>query len=141
MKVTDKTVSLISDLEYIVGNACYNPDSYNGWTGEYGKSYRYPVWYITEFDDGDTYEDKTKYRLSNQSAKRVSGAFYKFGANHLCIGQALQRLLTHLEERYDIDFEELEETFKVGVSQKLGQTKSEKREQYIVTMIAVLPGP
>ena len=112
MKVTDKTSSLVSDLEYIVGNSCYNPDSYNGWTGEYGKSFRYPVCYITEFDDGDRYEEKTKYRLPRSSAKSISGAFYKFGANHLCIGRALQLLLTHLEERYDIDFEALEENLK-----------------------------
>lgn len=34
---------------------------------------------------------------------------YKFGSNHLWIGTALEEVLEFLEERYDIDFNTLED--------------------------------
>lgn len=36
---------------------------------------------------------------------------YKFGSNHLFIGEGLINVLTMMEERYGINFNELEETF------------------------------
>ena len=107
MKTTEDTKGLVCLLEQIVGSSCYNPNSYNGWTGEYGRSYRYPVCYKFEHD-GQIYEDKTKYGLGSASARGVSGAYYRFGTNLLSIGLALEKVLTFIEDRYDIDFEELE---------------------------------
>ena len=110
MIISEKTAELVSELEYIIGDSCYNPDSYNGWTGEYGASFRYPVWYSSVDDQGNVREEKIWGRLSDRtSAKSISSAFYKFAANHLCIGNALQELLTHIEKRYGISFDEMEE--------------------------------
>ena len=43
------------------------------------------------------------------SAKTVESMHYKFGTNRLYIGDALVSVLRFLEDRYDIDFNELEE--------------------------------
>jgi hypothetical protein len=44
MNINKQLVELICELEYIVGQECFNPNSYNGYTGEEGKDFRYPVW-------------------------------------------------------------------------------------------------
>ena len=49
MKLTKKTIELICELEAIIGDECYNPNSYDGWTLEEGRAFRYPV----TFDDKD----------------------------------------------------------------------------------------
>lgn len=43
MKNTQNIASLIAKLEYEVGRECYNPNSYDGYTGIEGLGYRYPV--------------------------------------------------------------------------------------------------
>jgi hypothetical protein len=43
MKITRDVCKLIAEIEYIIGNECYNPNSYNGWTYEEGLAYRYPL--------------------------------------------------------------------------------------------------
>ena len=43
MKNTQNIASLIAQLEYEVGRECYNPNSYDGYTGIEGLGYRYPV--------------------------------------------------------------------------------------------------
>ena len=43
MKNTQNIASLIAQLEYEVGKECYNPNSYDGYTGIEGLGYRYPV--------------------------------------------------------------------------------------------------
>jgi hypothetical protein len=55
----------------------------------------------------------------------VLGSYYKFGSNHLRIGEALQDLLTFLEERYDISFDELEEKKRTGKRRKTTKNKSD----------------
>lgn len=108
MEINKKTAQIVSDLEAIVGNCCYNGDSYNGYTGEYGAHFRYPVMYPTT--DGEF--SKAWYGKDNFDYKRVDEMHYKFGANQLYIGAAIIRVLNELEERYDIDFEELEKKVK-----------------------------
>lgn len=44
MKKTQNIANLIAELEYIIGDSCYNPNSYDGYTGEEGCEFRYPVW-------------------------------------------------------------------------------------------------
>lgn len=46
MKLNKKTIELICELERVIGNECYNPNSFDGWTLEEGCSFRYPVTYI-----------------------------------------------------------------------------------------------
>ena len=60
MKMDKNTMKIISDMEYIVGNQCYNPNSYNGWTSEEGCSYRYLV-YSAQKDEQSNYIAE-KYR-------------------------------------------------------------------------------
>lgn len=40
MKLDKNTAKLICELEYLIGDECYNPNSYDGWTGDEGCSYR-----------------------------------------------------------------------------------------------------
>lgn len=45
MIVDKDTARLICKLEYELGSQTYNPHSYNGWTGEEGCGFKYPVKY------------------------------------------------------------------------------------------------
>ena len=101
MKLQKEMISLISDIEYKIGNSCYNGDSYNGWTEEYGCSFRYPIVYETK-------EEGKVYTIDDSNIKTVC---YRFGANELCIGAAIVDVLEMLEERYGIDFNELEKKY------------------------------
>ncbi len=110
MKVTDQLIPLISDIEEKIGSSCYNGESYNGWTGDYGCDFRYPIVY--EIKDGDNYQrQKTKQTISsigNINAENILTVCYKFGANELSIGKAVIDILNMLEARFDIDIETLE---------------------------------
>lgn len=103
MKLTKKTIQLICDLERLIGDECYNPNSYDGWTLEEGKDYRYPITYTNS--DGE--EQKTKYTVKNIDKKSVNTMHYKFGSNNLFIGIGLQNVLEYLENKFDLDFDEL----------------------------------
>lgn len=43
MRNNKRLANLIFELEYIIGSECYNPNSYDGYTGEEGKEFRYPI--------------------------------------------------------------------------------------------------
>ena len=103
MEINKKTAQLVSDLESIIGRSCYNGDSYNGYTNEYGAKFRYPVNYLD--DKGEI--KKTKYDKPNLDFEKVDQMHYKFGANQLYIGAGIIRVLNELENRYGIDFTEL----------------------------------
>jgi len=105
MKITKKTIQLISELEYIIGDECYNPHSYNGWTGEEGLSFRYPVQYRNK--SGEMVETRWHAPTHEIDPKDVIFMHYKLGANHLYIGNALIRVLKHLEENYGLNIDEL----------------------------------
>ena len=103
MKLTKKTIELICDLESIVGNECYNPSSYDGWTLEEGREFRYPV----TFTDKEGKECKTKYIIHNVNKASVETIRYKFGSNNLYIGLGLVGALEFLEKEFDLNFNEL----------------------------------
>lgn len=103
MKLTKNTVELICELEQTVGNQCYNPNSLNGYTWEEGCEFRYPVSYCNV--EGD--ECRTRGKISTIDKNGVDTIRYKFGSNHLYIGNALVKILEHLEEKYEINFAEL----------------------------------
>lgn len=103
MKLTNNTIKLICDLERIIGNECYNPNSFDGWTFEEGKDFRYPVTYT----DRDGEECKTRYTVRDVDKKSVNTMRYKFGSNNLFIGIGLQKVLEYLENKYDLNFDEL----------------------------------
>lgn len=109
MKIDEKMADLICELEHIIGNQTYNPNSYNGWTGEEGCSYKYPVSFCKNKEALENRElVKTKSKIKYIDAECVKTMKYAFGSNHLYVGDGLVEILEFLEERYDIDFNELE---------------------------------
>ena len=71
MELTQELTDLICELEYLIGDQCYNPNSYDGYTGDEGRSFRYPVY---------TYTDKSTDELVkirghvNGSARSIYGS-------------------------------------------------------------------
>ena len=116
MKLNNKMCKVIADLEYEIGSQCYNPNSYDGWNEVEGCDFRYPINIPNQ--DGDY----TKIRLNinesslidrkNINSKTIPFIKYKFGSNELYIGQGIINVLEYLENRYGIDFNELEKTIK-----------------------------
>lgn len=103
MKLTKKTIELICELERIIGNECYNPNSYDGNTMVEGCEFRYPVTY-TGYNGEET---KTKWYIQNMDKERINTIRYKFGSNHLYIGIGIRKALELLEEKYGISIDEL----------------------------------
>ena len=103
MKLTKKTIQLICDLERLIGEECYNPNSFDGWTLEEGREYRYPITYT----DKDGMPRKSWSTLQNLDKKSVGTMHYKFGSNNLFIGVGLRNVLEYLENKYDLNFDEL----------------------------------
>ena len=114
MIIDENTIRLIYDLEYLLGKECYNPNSYDGFTGEEGCAFRYPLSFKSA--PTITHEQKTKESLNsawNQIIVKpnyyvVSSMKYKFGSNHLFVGKGIENILNELEKRYNLDFSELE---------------------------------
>lgn len=105
MNLTNEIAKLICEIEYLIGNECCNPNSYDGYTCELGCEYRYPVYiFNNELNTPTKYYGKVVCNVPNH----IKTMKYKFGSNHLLIGKGLINVLTMLEERYDINFNELE---------------------------------
>ena len=120
MKIKTNMIPLLSEIEYKIGNSCYNGDSYNGWTDEYGCSFRYPIVYEYKDTDG-IHSRKTRTSILSNSditPENIKTVCYKFGANELEIGRAIIDVLNMLENRYGLDFESLEKEY-----QKAKETK------------------
>lgn len=109
MKIDKNIANLIAELEYKIGSQCYNPNSYNGYTGEEGCEFRYPIY--TSEKINDEYVERKHYTISSLQTEEVSTLKYKFGSNHLYIGDGLVKVLECLEKRYHINFNELEEEY------------------------------
>ena len=113
---------LICELEYLVGKECYNPNSYDGWNGIEGREFRYPVWIPLKRED-EVKPEKFHCNLNGNTwgiikpeqdftATAIRQLKYKFGSNELYIGIGLQNILEFLENRYDLDFNQLERNIK-----------------------------
>lgn len=103
MKLTKATTELICELEYIIGSQCYNPNSLNGYTWEEGLEFRYPVSYVNK--NGE--DTRTRYIIDDINKSKIGSIRYKFGSNHLYIGEAIKQALEYIEDKYDLDFNEL----------------------------------
>lgn len=103
MKLKKATIELICELERIVGGSCYNPNSFDGWTLEEGRSFRYPVTY----QDKNGKNFKTKYSVENMDKEHINSMRYVFGSNNIFIGSAIVKILERLEQKYDLNFDEL----------------------------------
>lgn len=104
MKITTSMCRLLADLEYLIATQTWNTTS--------NEPIRYPVTIQTK--DG-TY--KIQYNPLNGAFREelykltpdaIRSMTYKFGTNHLEIGQGLIAVLDELERRYGLDFNELE---------------------------------
>ena len=111
MEITNETVRLICDLEYLIGSECYNPNSYDGWTGLEGCSYRYPVYIYPDRQAVEPLKIRgnIRCRIPELSSDLIPTMKYKFGSNHLFVGNGIVKILSELEQRYGLDFSELEE--------------------------------
>ena len=103
MKLTKATTDLICELEQIIGSQTYNPNSLNGYTWEEGLEFRYPVWY----ENKEGRDTRTSGRIRDIDKSKIGTIRYKFGSNHLYIGEAIINALEHLEIKYGLDFNEL----------------------------------
>lgn len=109
MKLTKNTANLIYNIESIIGNKCYNGQSDYG----YGDYIRYPVWAYTTQQNKTQVWEKFRYNTQRGSYPNIKpneakSLEYRFGKNELEIGKAIIEVLEFLEERYNIDFAELE---------------------------------
>ena len=102
MKIDKDILCLISELEYIIGWECYNPNSHDGWNDTDGCEFRYPVHAIDRDDD----EYKVRGKVHNAlkitkagSKKTIHSMKYKFGSNELYIGLGLEKALA-----FSLDF-------------------------------------
>lgn len=109
MNIDERIARLICELEYKIGSQTYNPNSYNGWTGEEGQEFKYPVNYCASKKDlKDRILSKTK-RIESLPPECIGTMKYKFGSNHLYIGDGIVKVLEHLENVYGLDFNALED--------------------------------
>ena len=100
MTKDENTAWLISMLENeVAGYRFYTPRQQ--WI-------RYPV-QMHDSSTGRYYERRDAARTTNY--KDAVSKYYEFGHNQLYIGQAVERILQILENRYDLDFSSLEEQY------------------------------
>ena len=101
MEISQTKAEIISELEEIVASWTYNRHN------NYGKGgfYRYP---FIAYDPYFKYTCKHDSKLIAVTPKAIDDMYYDFGANRLYIGDALAEVLEYLEDRYHIDFTELE---------------------------------
>lgn len=112
MELTKEMFGVIADIEQLIGAQCYNPKSYDGWNDIEGCAFRYPVTVTNQ--DGRTEKIRSNickfYQIYQESLtpKSFLNMKYKFGTNELLIGQGIIQVLRYLEERYNLNFNELE---------------------------------
>ena len=110
MKVDKNIAELICELEYLIGTQTYNPNSYNGWTGEEGCGFRYPVNYCKSKENLEAHTlTKTRSQINYIDPACIGTMKYAFGSNHLYIGDGIVEVLSYLERIYNIDFNKLEQ--------------------------------
>ena len=114
MERTQNIADLVAELEYRIADTCYNPNSYDGYTGEEGCEFRYPVWV---HQNGQ--QNKFHGTIKNLKPEEIGTIKYKFGSNHLFIGDGLVKVLDYLENRYHIDFNKLEQKHKDQYEHKI----------------------
>ena len=113
----DKSIiRLIGEIEHIIGSEFYNPNSYDGWNDIEGCTFRYPI----NVPDKDGKYAKIRTNINTTALldqneiteNSVSNMKYKLGSNQLYIGRGIIKTLRYLEDRYNIDFNEMEKQIK-----------------------------
>lgn len=121
MEINQNMFNLLCELEELIGEACYNPKAYDGYSYMEGYPFRYPLTVNQEDDEGMLHERKIRDSLAKFNPDKISpeelkNAYYKFGSNHLYITRGLKKALTFIEKRYKIDFEKLERSLPKDVN-------------------------
>ena len=93
---------ILSEMESIIGNRCYNGNIQNWGPGgewlEEGREFRYPITFLGK----DLKKDKCWHSDPLMTIQRMRTGYYAFGANRLYIIQALEKILEHLESNYQL---------------------------------------
>ncbi len=112
MKLDEQMSKIIAELEFLIGSECYNPSSYDGWNDIEGCDFRYPV--NVPREDGKYIKVKGNINKTalidpkDITPAAITYIKYRFGANELFIGKGLLKVMSYLENRYGLDFNELE---------------------------------
>ncbi len=116
---TKKFYKLLHEIEYTIGSQCYNSNIQNygpgGMLEGEGREFRYPIRYHNSDDLIKKYSSEfpTKFNKKYELLKFVlnkselNSAHYAFGANQLYVFRGLVDVLEKLEDRFDLDFDEL----------------------------------
>lgn len=120
MKLNENTAELMSEIEFLIGSECYNPNSYDGYTMVEGREFRYPVVVTKTDENGNVLDYKVRGQLADNfyycngyyDTNDMKSGRYKFGSNHLYICLGIIKSLSLLEKRYGLNFEELEKKIK-----------------------------
>ena len=114
MQMDKKMAHLIAELEYLIGSECYNPNSYDGWNDVEGCEFRYPI--NVRKSSGEfakikrNINDTALLDEKDITPETIKYMKYKFGSNELFIGLGLIKVLEYLENRYRLEFNDLETT-------------------------------
>lgn len=102
MSMSQERAELIAKLEDIAAEWVYNKRN------NYGKGgfYHYPVAYRDPRYNNSLFDGKDYYPVTPETVESLR---YEFGANKYFIGNALDAILNYLEERYNINFDALED--------------------------------
>ena len=125
MKLTRTICSMIADLEYLIGTEFYAPYVPYGLHNVEGRKCSFLTYYFID-ENGQCrhpvyvpnsegkYKEVILYNVNHPfsdiipSAKTIPHMKYKIGTNEIMIGQGLIKVLRYLEDRYEIDFSDLE---------------------------------
>lgn len=101
-KMTAKRAKLLAELEYLIGNECYNGSIQNwgpnGIQYSSGREFRYPLTVVDE--DGE--KTKYRYKADSSNAIQLSSGYYAFGANRLHVIEGLNKVLDYLESNHGL---------------------------------------
>ena len=100
--ISKKRAKLLVELEYLVGRFCYNGSIQNwgpggAFYGE-GREFRYPLTCIDEAGN----KQKIKHKADSDQPSIALTGYYAFGANQLQIMMALDAVVCHIEQHYDL---------------------------------------
>ena len=116
MELNNDLCKIIAELEYLIGSECYNPNSYDGWNDVEGCEFRYPINIRNQAGEFV----KIRRNINNTALLNANDITpdairymkYKFGSNELFIGLGIIHVLEFLENRYGLDFNEMEKQCK-----------------------------
>ena len=101
-RLSSKRAKLLVELEYLIGNNCYNGNIQNwgpggSFEGE-GRYFRYPLTTVS----ADDAKRKHSHRADGSDPDTLATGYYAFGANKLKIIEGLNEVLSYLEKNHGL---------------------------------------